>query len=127
MEDIIVYVQRDENGSIVSIRSSIFIDDIEGWEKVDEWQEGQDRYLYVHADNGEYVQEKHGNTLRDELGRPNFKGNFELLSDEEKEQLYPITDTENQTSELEELKERQLILENALQDMILMTMEGGDE
>ena len=31
-----VYVKRDSNGKIVNINSEIFIDDLTGWEKIDE-------------------------------------------------------------------------------------------
>lgn len=31
-----VYVQRDKKGNIVRIDSDIFIDDLDGWEKIDE-------------------------------------------------------------------------------------------
>ena len=87
--DIIIYAKYDENNSIIRIISNIFLDDTEGYEEIDRWTEGQDRYLYAHADNGEYVKEKHGKHLFDELGRPNFKSNFVALTEEEKEVLYP--------------------------------------
>ena len=122
-----VYILRDEKGSIIQLQSSIFLENIEGWEFVDEWTKEQDRYIYAHADNGEYFMLKHGTTLYDELGRPNYHDDFLLWTDEEKEKLYPISQEDDSIDELEELKERQLILENALQDMILMTMKGGDE
>lgn len=121
-----VYVKRDENKSIISIQSSIFLADTDGWELIDEWQEGQDRYIYAHVSNGEYVREKYGNPLYDEQGRPNYYDDFLLWTDEEKEELYPMIEYSDQKDELEDLKERQLILENALQDMILMTMKGGE-
>lgn len=127
MEEIKIYARYDNNNSIVELKSNIFLEDIIDWEEIDVWQEGQDRYLYAHADNGEYIMLKHGTTLYDELGRPNYHDDFLLWTDEEKGKLYPISQEDNPIDELEELKERQLILENALQDMILMTMKGGDE
>jgi hypothetical protein len=36
----------------------------------------EDMYLYAHADNGEYVVQKHGKPLYDEEDRPNFHDNF---------------------------------------------------
>ncbi len=86
---LIVYVQRDIIGSIVQINSNVFINDLIGWEQIDEWSEGQDRYLYSHASNGEYVLEKHGKTLFDEQGRPNFHDNFVAWTEEEKKVKYP--------------------------------------
>ena len=127
MEEIKIYARYDNNNSIVELKSNIFLEDIIDWKEIDVWQEGQDRYLYAHADNGEYVEQKYGATLYDELGRPNYHGDFLLWSNEEKERLYPISQEDDSIDELEQLKERQMILENALQDMILMTMKGGDE
>lgn len=87
---LIVYVKRDEHKSIVQINSNIFIENLADWEQVDEWQEGQDRYLYSHAGNGEYIQEKHGKPLYDEQGRPNFHDDFIEWRAEEKQAKYPI-------------------------------------
>lgn len=92
--EILIYAKYDENNSIVAIRSSIFLNDTEGWSQIDEWQEGQDRYMYAHADNGEYVQEKHGKPLYNESGRPNFHGDFVEWTAEEKEEFYPPTEPE---------------------------------
>ena len=127
MEEIKIYARYDNNNSIVELKSNIFLEDTTNWEEVDTWQEEQDRYIYAHADNGEYIMLKHGTTLYDELGRPNYHDDFLLWTDEEKEKLYPISQEDNPIDELEELKERQLILENALQDMILTTIKGGNE
>ena len=127
MEEIKIYAKYDNNNSIIELKSNIFIKDVTEWKEVDTWQEGQDRYIYAHADNGEYFMLKHGTTLYDELGRPNYHDDFLLWTDEEKEKLYPISQEDDSIDELEQLKERQMILENALQDMILMTMKGGDE
>lgn len=85
-----IYIKRDINDSVIEINSNVFIDDLSGWEKIDEWIEGQDRYLYAHADNGEYIETKHGKSLYDELGRPNFKDDFVEWTEEEKQELYPI-------------------------------------
>lgn len=87
--DIIIYIKRDIYDSITDIRSNIFLDDTDGYEEIDRWSEGQDRYLYAHCDNGEYVKEKHGKSLYDENGKPNFHDNFVEYTNEEKEKLYP--------------------------------------
>lgn len=114
-----IFVKRDKYNSIISITSSIYpIQGIE--EKIDEWVEGQDRYLYAHADNGEYVKQKYGKQLYDENGRPNFHGNFIAWTDEEKQKKYPLD--EPQPSELDLLKERQDRTEEALQDLIIATI-----
>lgn len=118
--DIIVYVNRDTNNSIIDIRSNIFLDDTEGYEEIDRWTEGQDRYLYAHADNGEYVKEKHGKPLFDEQGRPNYHGKWVEWTEEEKQEKYPTPEPE--PSELEQLKKRQEITEQALQDLIIATL-----
>lgn len=119
---ITIYVKMDENNSLIGLQSSIFLEDMNGWNLVDEWKEGEDRYMYAHADNGEYLQLKHGKPLYDELGRPNYHDDFLLWTDEEKEQLYPVITNEEQANELEELKQRQEMVEQALQDAILMMM-----
>lgn len=120
--DIIIYAKYDENNSIIRIVSNIFLDDTEGYEQIDQWQEGQDRYLYAHADNGEYVKQKHGKPLFDEKGRPNYHGDWVEWTEEEKQEKYPTPEPE--PSELEQLKKRQEITEQALQDLILMTLGG---
>lgn len=127
MEKIKIYCSRDEHGSITGLNSSYLVGDIEGTEVVCEIEETDQFYeLAKTAINQEYVLKKYGQYLLDEKLRPNYYENFKMWTEEEKEQLYPIVDNENQPSELEDLKERQLILENALQDIILMTMKGGE-
>lgn len=96
-DEIIVYCKRDANGSIVEIKSNIFIEDTFEWEEIDQYhdvmllsKEQKDmRYIYAHADNGEYVQLLHGKPLYDELGRPNFHDNFIEWKEEEKAEKYP--------------------------------------
>lgn len=96
--EIIIYCKRDANGSITSIKSNIFLDDTFEWEEIDRYHdimlltsEQKDmRYIYAHADNGEYVQLLHGKQLYDEFGRPNFHDNFIEWSEEEKAEKYPI-------------------------------------
>lgn len=88
-DEIIIYVKRDEQGSIIEISSNLFIDDFNGWEQIDEWKDGQDRYLYAHADNDDYVLEKHGKPLLDENKKPNFHENWIEWTDEEKTEKYP--------------------------------------
>lgn len=119
-----IYAKYDINMSVVDVRSNIFIDDPMGWTKIDEWVEGQDRYTYAHADNGDYVMAKHGKLLYDEQGRPNFHDNFVEWSEEEKEAKYPTPEPE--PSELDKLKKQQELTDQAVQDLILMMMGGGE-
>lgn len=120
--DIIIYAKYDENNSIIRIISSCILNDTEGYEEIDRWVEGEDGYLYAHADNGKYVLQKYGKPLFDENGIPNFKKGFVELTDEEKQTLYP--QPEPQPSELEVLKQKQELTEQALQDLILMMLGG---
>lgn len=120
MDELIIYAKRDEHDSIIRLVSNIFLDNTEGYEEIDRWTEGQDRYLYAHADNGEYVKEKYGKPLFDEQGRPNFKKGFVEWTDDEKQEKYPLD--EPQPSEIELLKQRQEITEQALQDLILAAL-----
>lgn len=122
MNEILVYAKYDDNKSIVAIRSNIFLDDTTGWTQIDEWTEGQDRYLYAHADNGDYIQAKKGASLFDDKGRPNFHDDFVKWTDAKKEELYPIPEPE--PSEIELLKEQQEVTAQAVQDLILLTLGG---
>lgn len=116
-----ILVKRDKYDSIISITSSVYpVLGIE--EKIDEWKEGEDINLYAHANNGDYVKEKHGKPLYDEQGRPNYHGDWVEWAEEEKQEKYPTPEPE--PSELEQLKKRQEITEQALQDLILMTLGG---
>ena len=111
MDEILIYAKYDENNSIVAIRSSVFLDDTDGWTQIDKWVSGEDRYLYAHADNGEYVKEKYGKPLYDESGRPNFHGDFAEWTEEEKEELYPIPEpssADGLTSRVEALERKAL-------------------
>lgn len=97
-DEIIVYCKRDANGSIVVIKSNIFLNDTFEWEEIDQYheimllsEEQKDmRYIYVHADNGEYVQLLHGKPLYDENGIPNFHDDWVEWTEEEKAEKYPI-------------------------------------
>lgn len=96
--DIIIYVLHDEHNSITHVVSSIFLKDTEGYEEIDRYhdimllsdEQVDLRYVYAHADNGEYVKLIHGNTLFDEKGRPNYHGDWVEWTEEEKEQYYPL-------------------------------------
>lgn len=90
--DIIIYAKRDIYDYITDIRSNIFLDNKEGYKEIDRWKDGEDRYLYAHADNGEYVIEKHGKPLYDEKGRPNYHGDWVEWNEEEKKEKYPQTE-----------------------------------
>lgn len=122
--EILIYAKYDNNMSIIDIRSNIFLTDTEGYTKIDEWIEGQDRYIYAHADNGEYVMTKYGKPLYDNQGRPNFHGNFVEWTEEEKKAKYPTP--EPGPSELDKLKKQQELTDQAVQDLILMMMGGGE-
>lgn len=126
MEEIlqlIIYVKYDSNNSIILMRSNIFLDEPDGWTQIDEWVSGEDRYLYAHADNGEYIQEKHGKPLYDDKGRPNFHDNFILWTEEEKEELYPIQEPE--TSEPQDIEELRAYFNKKLNELAALTIEGG--
>lgn len=99
-DEILIYIKRDEHDSIVSISSDIFIDDLTGWEKVDEWIDGEDRYIYAHADNGDYVLEKHEKPLYDENGIPNFHDDWIEWTEEEKAEKYPIPEPQPSEQDL---------------------------
>lgn len=127
MEKVKVYCFRDKQGSIIGLNSSFLLGDVEGIEVLFEVDEADEDYeLAKSAINQEFVLKKYGQYLLDENLRPNYHSNFKMWTDEEKEKLYPISQEDDSIDELEQLKERQMILENALQDMILMTL-GGDE
>lgn len=123
--EILVYAKYDENNSIVDILSSIFLNDTEGWVQIDEWQDGQDRYLYAHADNGEYAQEKHGKPLYDESGRPNFHGDFVEWTEEEKKEFYPtteqssISDNELLKAQIQAISDRNDFIEDCIAEMAM--------
>lgn len=121
MNEILIYAKYDENNSIVAIRSSIFLDDTDGWTQIDEWVSGQDRYLYAHADNGEYVQEKHGKPLYDDSGRPNFHGDFVEWTEEEKEEKYPLP--EPTSSGDDDMTKK---IKTTLNEMILNVIPDGE-
>ena len=72
-----------------------------------------------------YFVDKYGEPVLDGEGKSNFK--YEIskivkLSKEEKEQFFPPVKT--QPSELEKLKLEQEVTAQAVQDLILMMMEG---
>lgn len=111
--EIKVYAKYDSNNSIIAIRSSIFLDDTDGWIQIDEWEAGQDRYMYAHADNGEYVQSKHGKSLYDENGIPNFHDNFVEWTAEEKNEKYAYNSPNNELA----------VQEASLQTMMFASMQ----
>lgn len=130
-EEIIIYAKYDINGSIIELRSNRFIEDYEGYVQVDKYEplssnesEEDRRYMYIHVDNGEYVEATYGKSLFDDKCRPNFHGDFVEWSESEKEEKYPIPEPE--PSELEKIKMQQELTDQAVQDLILMMMGGGE-
>lgn len=125
MDKILIYAKYDENNSIIAISSSVFLDDTNGWTQIDEWTDGQDRYMYAHADNGEYVQEKHGKTLYDDSGRPNFHSDFVEWTEEEKEEKYPlpeqsnISDIELLKAQIQAISDRNDFIEDCIAEMAM--------
>ena len=82
MEKIKVYIKIDQNGTIIDINSSIFLNNIEGYIKIDEGS--GDRYAHA---QGNYLEKG----LVDESGRYNYKFEDDKileLTDEEKNALF---------------------------------------
>ena len=81
-----VYVKINENNIITDINSSIFINNVEGYIKIDEGS--GDRYAHA---QGNYLDKG----LVDESGRFNYKfedGKVLELTEEEKNTLFPKTE-----------------------------------
>ena len=103
-ETIKVYIKTDQNGIIIDINSSIFLNNIEGYIQIDEGSGDK----YAHA-QGNYL-DKH---LVDESSRFNYKfedGKVLELTEEEKNTLFPKTEV--QPSKQEEINSA-LLQENA--------------
>lgn len=119
-----VFALLDDNKCITSIESTAFHNKDElleqGYVQIDDGANGK---IYGHAQNN-YLKMKYGKTMYDEQMRCNYKYIDKVieLTDDEKETLFPPV--EPQPSELEQLKKRQEITEQALQDLILMTLGG---
>ena len=81
-----VYIKIDQNGIIIDINSSIFLNNIEGYIQIDEGS--GDRYAHA---QGNYLDKG----LVDESGRYNYKfedGKILELTDEEKNALFKKTE-----------------------------------
>lgn len=106
MDEIKVYVKLNENNVITQINSSIFLKDMTDYICIDEGTGDK----YAHA-QGNYLEKG----LTDEQGRYNYKYDKKLvlLTDEEKEELFP-TPTPQPTND-----ERLEALESAMLEMIL--------
>ena len=117
-----VFVKTDEHNCITSIESTAFHDEDEllekGYVQIDE---GSDGTIYGHAQPN-YLKMKYGKSTYDGQMRCNYKYIDKVieLTDEEKETFFPPV--EPQPSELELLKKRQELTEQALQDLILATL-----
>ena len=124
MDEIIyeVWAGLDSNKCIERIESTAFYSKEQLEEmnmiKIDE---GTDGGIYGHAQPN-YLLMKYGKPTYDEQMRCNYKYIDKVieLTDDEKETLFPAV--EPQPSELELLKKRQEITEQALQDLILATL-----
>lgn len=115
LEEIIIYAKYDINGSIIELRSNRFIEDYEGYVQVDKYEplssnesEEDRRYVYIHADNGKYIEMVHGKPLFDEKCRPNFHDDFIEWTEEEKEEKYLIVYPEAEEPTEKEKQEKQL-------------------
>lgn len=81
---IIVYAKLNDKNEIIELRSSIFIDDISGWTKIDEGDGGD---KYAHPEGYYFDVEKGELPLLDMNYNPNYKlvdGKITLVSDDEK-------------------------------------------
>lgn len=117
-----VYIKIDANNCIVDINSSIFLEDIKDYIKIDEGT-GQ---KYAHAQNYYFPIEK---PLKNSKGIPNYKyENDEIvaLTEEEKLNLFPVQEKEPTETEIlqKQLLETQAIVAN-LQEQILLNQNGG--
>ncbi len=126
MEEILykVFAKLDEHNCITSVEGTAFHSEDElteqGYVQIDEGSGN----VYGHC-QPLYLKEKYGKPTYDESMKPNFKyvdGKIVALTDEEKEEFYPPV--EPQPSELELLKQKQELTDQALQDLILMTLGG---
>lgn len=112
MDKIKVYVKLNENNVITQIKSSIFLKDITDYVEIDEGT--GDRYAHA---QGNYLEKG----LTDEQGRYNYKYDKKLvlLTDEEKDELFPIQSNEDAPT----IDERLGALESAMLEMIMGGME----
>lgn len=107
---IIVYAKLNEKNEILELQSSIFLNDITGWTKIDEGQVG-DKYAHP---QGNYFG-KDESPIRDEQGRPNYKyvdGELLIISDEEK------LDSIIENGMIPTIEDRLLSVETLLLDLI---------
>ena len=103
-----VYAKLDENRVITAIQSEIFLNDTTGYICIDMGYGDK----YSHA-QGNYLEKG----LIDEQGRYNYKYDKKLvlLTDEEKEELFPAQSNEDVPT----IDERVEALESAMLEMIL--------
>lgn len=108
-----VYAKLDTNNCIIGVESTAFCDEKDltdrGYVKIDEGSNGE---MYGHAQPN-YLKMKFGKSAYDENFNPNYKLVDSIpteLTDEEKEILFPVSET-NPTEQ--ELINAQLMLEIA--------------
>lgn len=109
-----VYVKTDSDNVITEINSDIFLESVDGYILIDEGK--GDRYAHAQGNYLEYG-------LMDEQGRYNYRlldGNVELLTEDEKAELFPGDTTKKPTTE-----ERISVMEDAVQELILMQLGAG--
>ena len=108
MDEIKVYVKLNENNVITQINSSIFLKDMTDYICIDEGTGDK----YAHA-QGNYLPKG----LTDDKGRYNYKYDKKLvlLTDEEKDELFPAQSNEDVPT----IDERVETLESAMLEMIL--------
>lgn len=110
-----VYVKTDSNSVITEINSDVFLFNVKEYTKIDEGNGDK----YAHA-QGNYLDRG----LVDEHGRYNYKLDGGLvieLQEAEKNALFSEDTTMKPTTE-----ERISVMEDAVQELILMQMGGGE-
>ena len=112
---IIVYAKLNENNEITELQSSIHLQEINGWIKIDEGESGD---KYAHPQGNYFDIENGEKPLRDSQGRCNYKLIDDKpveLTDEEKESLFHTP--------VQQPTEQQILNAKLLQDNANMQLE----